>query len=319
MTGTQVELSTIPAAGPLYRRAAIGLAPGLGPARRADRLPEVELIVRGVTVDRDHLSRYDQVCGFRLADALPPTYPHVLAGPLALRLMSAPEFPVPLVGLVHVANRITVHRRIDAAEPLDLSVRTVDLRPHDRGRQFDVLCTASVDGEVVWRGVSTYLRRERGGAEGARREPGDRPTPPAPTALWRVGPRVGREYARVSGDHNPIHTSRIAARLFGFPGPIAHGMWSKARCLAALEGRLPDGYAVEVAFKLPLPLSSTVAFSTTPAGHAKASGTPSGDTSASGTPGSDTGTGRGADWNCGLYDPRRGRPYLVGEVVSISG
>ncbi|MFC6018919.1 MaoC/PaaZ C-terminal domain-containing protein [Plantactinospora solaniradicis] len=287
MTDAEVELSTIPAAGPLYRRAAIGLAPGFGPGRRADRLPDLELVVRGVTVDRDHLTGYDRVCGFRLADALPPTYPHVLAFPLALRLMSAPEFPLPLVGLVHVANRITVHRRIDAAEPLDLSVRAVDLRPHDRGRQFDVLCTASVGPEVVWRGVSTYLRRERGGADGGRREPGEYPAPPAPSALWRVPPRVGRDYARVSGDRNPIHTSRIAARLFGFPGPIAHGMWSKARCLAALEGRLPDAYEVEVAFKLPLALPGTVAFSATPA------------------------------WTFGLHDTKRGRPYLVGGVASI--
>lgn len=43
--------------------------------------------------------------------------------------------------------------------------------------------------------------------------------------------------------------------------PIAHGMWLKARCLALLEGTLPDAYAVEVAFKLPVPLPGTVTFS----------------------------------------------------------
>ncbi|MEO3745108.1 MaoC/PaaZ C-terminal domain-containing protein [Plantactinospora sp. B5E13] len=286
---TEAELPRLPATGPLYRRAAIGLTPGLGAARRADRLPDVELVVRGVTVDRDHLAGYDRVCGFRLADVLPPTYPHVLAFPLALRLMTAPEFPFPLVGLVHVANRITTHRPVDAAEPLDLSVRAVDLRPHSRGRQFDVLCTASVGAEVVWRGVSTYLRRERVAAERARRDPADRPTPPAPTAVWRVGAGIGRDYARVSGDHNPIHTSRLAARLFGFPRPIAHGMWSKARCLAALANRLPDAYVVDVDFTLPLPLPGTVSFTATPA------------------------------WGFGLYDARRGPPYLVGEVTPIRG
>ncbi|MFD0972504.1 MaoC/PaaZ C-terminal domain-containing protein [Plantactinospora endophytica] len=259
-----VELPGLPAAGPLYRRAAIGLAPRLGPGRRPDRLPEAGLLVRGVAVDRDHLAAYDRVCGFRLADALPPTYPHVLAFPLALRLMSGPDFPLPLVGLVHVANRITTYRRVDASEPLDLAVRAVDLRPHDRGRQFDVVCTASVGAEVVWCGVSTYLRRERTAAKGARRDSGDRPAAPAPTAMWRVPARVGRDYARVSGDHNPIHTSRIAARLFGFPRPIAHGMWSKARCLAALEGRLPEAYTVDVAFKSPVSLPGTVAFSAAP-------------------------------------------------------
>ncbi|MEQ4300765.1 MaoC/PaaZ C-terminal domain-containing protein [Plantactinospora sp. B6F1] len=280
-----VELAVLPAAGPLYRRAVIGLAPRFGAARRAERLPETELLVRSVAVDRDHLAAYDRVCGFRLTDTLPPTYPHVLAFPLALRLMSAPEFPLPLVGLVHVANRITTYRPVDAAERLDLAVRAVDLRPHDRGRQFDIVCTASVAGEVVWRGVSTYLRRERTAADRDRRGSGDRAAPPAPTALWRVDTRVGRDYARVSGDHNPIHTSRIAARLFGFARPIAHGMWSKARCLAALEGRLPDAYTADVVFKLPVPLPGTVAFSAARA------------------------------WSFGLHDPSRGRPYLLGEVA----
>jgi acyl dehydratase len=71
---------------------------------------------------------------------------------------------------------------------------------------------------------------------------------------------VGRDYAAVSGDHNPIHTSRLGARLFGFPRPIAHGMWTKARCLAALDGRLPPAYSVDVAFKLPILLPATVGF-----------------------------------------------------------
>jgi hypothetical protein len=285
-----VELPGVPPTGPSYRRAAIGLAPGLGrSARRAERLPDVRLVVRGVTVDRDHLAAYDRVCGFGLTDVLPPTYPHVLAFPLALRLMSAPEFPVPLVGLVHVANRITVHRPLDAAEPLDLSVHAVALRPHDRGRQFDVVCTASVGTEVVWQGVSTYLRRERPAPERARREPADRPEAPAPTARWRVGTEVGRGYARVSGDHNPIHTSRLAARLFGFPRPIAHGMWSKARCLAALENRLPEAYVVDVAFRRPLPLPATVAFHATPA------------------------------WSFGLHDPRSDQPHLRGTVTPSHG
>jgi acyl dehydratase len=78
--------------------------------------------------------------------------------------------------------------------------------------------------------------------------------------VWRVPARVGGDYAAVSGDRNPIHTSRIGARLFGFPRPIAHGMWSVARCLAALEGRLPDAYTVEVRFQRPILLPATVSF-----------------------------------------------------------
>lgn len=239
----------------LYLRAALGLLP----SRRGDDLPDREIVRRGVTVDRDHLARYDRVCGFRLTDTLPATYPHVLAFPLAMALMSAPDFPFPVVGIVHVANRITVERPVDAGEPLDLMVRAERLRPHDRGRVFDVVATAFASGEQVWTGFSTYLSKN--GAKSDGRGKRDQPSSPAPTARWRVTPRVGTDYAAVSGDHNPIHTSRIGARLFGFPRPIAHGMWSKARCLAALEGRLPARYTVDVAFKQPILLPSTVGFS----------------------------------------------------------
>ncbi|GIF04023.1 MaoC/PaaZ C-terminal domain-containing protein [Actinoplanes siamensis] len=252
-----VELTEGPGTGGAYAKAALGLLPG---RRRDDALPDVELVRRGVTVDRDHLARYDRVCGLRLTDALPATYPHVLAFPLAMRLMSAPGFPLPMIGLVHVSNRITVLRPIDAGVRLDLTVRAAGLRDHPRGRQFDMLATASADGVQVWRGVSTYLRKTSSG-------PGpDAPDPlPAAGSVWRLGPRVGTEYAAVSGDRNPIHTSRLGARLFGFPRPIAHGMWTKARCLAALEGRLPSAYTVEVAFKQPILLPSTVRFTSSPA------------------------------------------------------
>ncbi|HEY0696592.1 MAG TPA: hypothetical protein VGD43_02150, partial [Micromonospora sp.] len=197
---TTVELGATPAVGPLFRTAAIGLVPGLRGGRVTDELPALDLVLRGVTVDRDRLAAYNRVCGFRLTDRLPPTYPHILAFGLSLRLMTSPEFPFPLIGLVHLANRITVERPLDAGEPLDLSVRAVDLRPHPRGRQFDLLATASVDGEVVWRDTSTYLRRERTGGQEGRRDHTDRPAPPNPSAWWRLTPRVGTDYARVSGD-----------------------------------------------------------------------------------------------------------------------
>ncbi|MEU9825027.1 MaoC/PaaZ C-terminal domain-containing protein [Micromonospora chersina] len=282
----RLDLPRLPAPGALYRRALLGALPGMGGRRRPD-VPAVELGVTGVPVDPAHLADYDRVCGFRLADRLPATYLHVLGFPLSLRLMTAPEFPIPLTGVVHVANRITVHRPVEAGETVDFRTYAENLRPHERGRQLDVVLVGSVDGEEVWRGVSTYLGKERTAGGGPRPDRGDRPTPPAASAHWRVTPRVGTDYARVSGDHNPIHTSRLGARLFGFPRPIAHGMWSKARCLAALEGRLPEAYTVEVAFKLPVPLPSTVAFS------------------ASGT---------GGSWDFALHDARQGRPHLVGTV-----
>ena len=237
--------------------------------RRPDELPEREL-TREVSVDREHLAAYDRVCGFRLRDELPATYPHVLAFPLAMELLTG-SFPFSPLGLVHVGNRIEQRRPLRAEETLALRLWAEDLRPHDRGRQFDVVAEASVDGEVVWRDISTYLhrrvtspggRRPRGDRGADRRRPdGETPNLGAPAAVWRLPGDIGRRYAKVSGDDNPIHTHPLLAKALGQPGTIAHGMWTKAHALAALEGTLPDAYTVDVRFKLPLRIPGKATFS----------------------------------------------------------
>jgi acyl dehydratase len=208
-------------------------------------------VTRELRVDRARLAAYDRVCGFRLRDELPATYPHVLAFPLALEVMTGPAVPFGVLGLVHVRNRIEVLRPVTADEPLTARV-WVD---RVEGREVDVLAEMSAGGEPVWRGSSTYLSR-KGGRSGRR---GDGAAAPEASSVWVVPRDIGRRYARVSGDWNPIHISRPAARLFGLPGAIAHGMWTKARCLAALEPR--GAFVVDVRFKKPLVLPAQVGFS----------------------------------------------------------
>jgi acyl dehydratase len=254
-----VELESAPNLLALYGQSVVT---GL---RGGDALPDTELALSDVEIDRDHLAAYDRVCGLPLADRLPATYLHVLAFPLAVRIMAAPSFPFPLPGMVHIANRITQHRPVTADERFDLRVHAEDLRAHPKGRQLDLVAAASVGGEVVWSGVSTYLRRGVGGSEDADRGP-DLPEVAGSDAdpIWRVDAGTGRRYAAVSGDRNPIHLHPLSARLFGFPKAIAHGMWTAARVLGGLEGRLPDAFAYEVAFKRPLLLPSTVRFAVAP-------------------------------------------------------
>jgi hypothetical protein len=241
-----------------YAKAAMAMVPGASRLPfvpgHGDTLPDVEL-EREVRVDRDHLARYARVCGFGLRDALPPTYPHVLAFPLHEALMGDGGFPFAPAGLVHIANRIVQHRSLRLTEALALRVTASGPEPHRRGRTFTLVSEVRVGGELAWEGFSTMLKRGAGAGE-ALREP-ELAEPPV-TAHWRVPGDVGRRYAAVSGDRNPIHLHPLSARAFGFPRAIAHGMWTKARCLAAL--RLPDALTVEVRFKKPILLPSTVTF-----------------------------------------------------------
>ncbi len=196
-----------------------------------------------------------------MRETLPATYPHVLSFPLQMSLMSGDGFPFPLLGLVHLDNSITQHRPIGTGERLDLAVRAENLRPHPKGRAISLIAEARSGGELVWEETGTILRRGSGdpsapAATGPEPLPDDVPA----TTQWRLGEDLGRRYAAASGDRNPIHMHRLSARALGFPRAIAHGMWSMARCLAQLEGRLPDAFVAEARFQKPVLLPGTVAF-----------------------------------------------------------
>lgn len=255
-------LDASPRLGPLYAKAALGAV-----GSRGTTLPDTELAREDVTVDRDHLAEYARVCGFPVADALPATYPHVLAFPLQVALMAQRSFPLPLPGLVHIRNVITTHRPIDAAEPLGVAVHAEGLRAHPKGAQVDLVATIDAAGEEVWEGRSTYLARGGTAPEGAP-EPPEPPGVPdgPPVATWRVDAGTGRRYAHASGDVNPIHLHPWTAKAFGFPRAIAHGMWTAAHALAALQGRLPGALTCDVVFGKPLLLPSTVELRTARSG-----------------------------------------------------
>jgi acyl dehydratase len=261
------ELRGSPSMLPLFARASLAVVPGAGKlpwvGGGGGDVPDQALTRADVAVDPDRLAAYDRVCGFDLSDTLPPTYPHMLAFPMHLALITDGRFPLAAMGLVHIANAITVHRPLRASERLSLRVWATPLEPHPRGRQFTVRTEARVGDELVWEESSTNLSRGKGAADGAMAVvvPSSEELPA--TATWRCPGDLGRRYGSVSGDLNPIHLHPLSARLFGFRSAIAHGMWTKARCLAALGPELGgrgQGYAVEVAFRKPILLPATVAF-----------------------------------------------------------
>jgi acyl dehydratase len=222
-------------------------------------MPDLELEERGLRAEPDSVAEYARVCGFRFRDELPATYPHVLAFPLQMRLMTDGSFPFSPVGLVHIGNRIELRRPLRVGEELEIRVRPGRVEDHPKGRSFDIATDVRVDGELAWREESTMLSRGGGGSareDAATKDPADFRF----VAEWRLPGDLGRRYAAVSGDRNPIHMHSLTAKLFGFPRAIAHGMWTKARCLAALEPSLPDAYEVSVEFRKPILLPGRVTF-----------------------------------------------------------
>jgi acyl dehydratase len=274
MSPVERTLASAPGAATLYPRAAFGTfarpllrkVPLLGGSTPA-ALPELTLGLDDVALDAGHVADYARVCGFDLRDTLPASYLHILGFPLAMSLMTDGDFPFGVIGLVHVANRIEHVRPVALRETPSFRVHAEDLRAHPKGRQFDVVAVATVGGERVWEGRSTYLRI--GGGSGSDdgttkndNKTEERPGAPAPEAVWSIPSDIGRRYGAVSGDRNPIHLHNVSAKLFGMPRAIAHGMWLKARVLAALQSELPERFTAEVRFKRPVLLPARIAFST---------------------------------------------------------
>ncbi|MFG3025949.1 MaoC/PaaZ C-terminal domain-containing protein [Streptomyces sp. NPDC048254] len=260
-----IVLGGPPALGPLLARGALR-SPFKRPAADAP-FPRTRLVLPALRADVGRLAAYERVCGFATGDdGLPVTYPHVLGFPLAMRLMSARDFPLPLLGLVHTSVEIERYAELPGAGTYELCVHIEKLSPHRRGTEATVVTEARVGEDVVWASRSRYLARHRtttvgGGTPQESQENRENPEYRHPLPVveeWRIAGDVGRRYGAASGDRNPIHLHPLTARLFGFPRAVAHGMWTVARCLAA-HG-VPERARVEAEFRAPVLLPGTVAY-----------------------------------------------------------
>ncbi|WP_141002772.1 MaoC family dehydratase [Nocardioides humi] len=281
---------------PVMLKAALPAVPGVnrlpGIKKTGGALPDLTLTRDAVVVERAEVERYAAVCGFPNRDVAPVPYLHMLAFPLHLQLMTDAQFPFPAIGSVHLENTIVQHRPVAIGETVSLSLRADNLRASTKGRAWDMNVTGTVGDEVVWESTSTYLRVGKGDPnDTAGGDPGlhlEKVVAKGP--VWSLPDNLGRRYAAVSGDRNPIHLHPLTAKALGFPRHIAHGMWSKARCIAALENRLPDAVQVEVAFKKPIFLPGRAQF------------------------GAER-TATGYDFT--LVNPKSGAPHLLGRTTAL--
>jgi acyl dehydratase len=254
---SEIELSESPSILDVYGRAVLSALPVVGAS--GDSLPDDTLVLRGLRVDPDNLAEYAKVCGLRFGDTLPLTYPFILSFPLVMKMMVSKGFPFAAIGSVHAENVIEQLRPISVTEPLDLRVHAENMREHRKGLLVDLVTVVNVGRETVWRQTSTFLHQQRTSLSGEpKSEPKAEEIPAVPTSTLRVDQRTIDKYAAVSGDRNPIHVSSLGAKAFGFPKPIAHGMWTAAATLSAVEGRIPEKVTYSVRFGKPVLLPSSL-------------------------------------------------------------
>jgi acyl dehydratase len=233
-------------------RAVVGALPFVS---RSESLPARTVTVEDLRVDPANVADYAQVTGLRFGDTVPLTYPFTLTFPAVMSLVTGLDFPFPAMGSVHIENHITQHRPIAVTDTVGVAVHAENLREHRRGLLVDIVTDVKVGNDTAWHQVTTFLHQQRTSlSDEPKPPPQKQPKLPPPNAVLRITPGQIRHYASVGGDHNPIHTNAIAAKLFGFPTVIAHGMFSAAAVLANIEGQLPAAVKYSVRFAKPVVL-----------------------------------------------------------------
>lgn len=237
-------------------RAVVGALPFVP---RNGTLPDRTVRVPGLRIDPTNVAEYAAVTGLRFGDTVPLTYPFALTFPTVMSLVTSFDFPFAAMGSVHIENHITQHRPIKVTDVLDVAVHAQNLREHRKGLLVDLVTEIKVGNDPAWSQVTTFLHQQRTSLSGEPKpEPAKAPKLPPPNAVLSITAGQIRHYADVGGDHNPIHTSSIGAKLFGFPTAIAHGMFSAAAVLANIEGQLPDAVRYSVKFGKPVLLPAKV-------------------------------------------------------------
>jgi acyl dehydratase len=233
-------------------RAAAGALPFVP---RDTSLPDRTLTVEDLPIDSANVAAYAAVTGLRFGDTVPLTYPFALTFPTVMSLVTGFDFPFAALGSVHIENHITQHRPIAVTDTVSAKVHAENLREHRRGLLVDIITDVNVGNEKAWHQVTTFLHQQKTSlSDEPKAPPQKKPKLGPPNAVLRITPGQIRTYASVGGDHNPIHTNPIAAKLFGFPTVIAHGMFSAAAVLANIEGQLPDAVKYSVRFVKPVVL-----------------------------------------------------------------
>jgi len=233
-------------------RAAAGALPFVP---RGDTLPDRTLTVDELAIDPANVAAYANVSGLRFGDAVPLTYPFALTFPTVMSLVTGFDFPFAAMGSVHIENHITQYRPILVTDTVSVRTHAENLREHRRGLLVDIVTDVTVGNETAWHQVTTFLHQQKTSlSDEPKPPPQKQPKPGPPNAVLRITPGQIRHYASVGGDHNPIHTNPVAAKLFGFPTVIAHGMFTAAAVLANVEGQLPDAVKYSVKFAKPVVL-----------------------------------------------------------------
>jgi hypothetical protein len=210
-----------------------------------------------VTIDNTSLKAYKSF--FDWDREIPFSFFYLMAQRAQGALMLDSGFTISIPGLIHVTNKLKQLAPINHKEAFTLKVKvkvdykaTGSLIPQFRvdfvQNAKTVICCESI-----------YIAKRKGKKTKKARGINEDDSFPinSYSENWEIEANLGEKYALASGDKNPIHSSKIFAKIIGFRAPILHGWYSVSRILKKCETEFNTSYEViDVAFKAPIFLPS---------------------------------------------------------------
>ena len=258
---TTLEYTSRPGLMSAYKKIFFG---GRASYKGLDSLPQLEALWNQALDSPEQIQKYREICGFKNDGNLPILYPHIMTFAMQIHMLADKRFPLKAFGAVTTRSHIHQRRAIAETEALDLKCFFSGVRIVKAGLEVDLTTTATSEGQVVWESVNAYLFRGKKFGEVGEAHPWSSFSDLGEESDFEdnrpIPKKLGRRYAKVTGDFNPIHNSRILAKIFGFKLDIIHGMWSFARCVTALPEPGIDGpQRLDIAFKGPVFMESSCA------------------------------------------------------------
>ena len=257
---TAMSLAKQPSILPLYMACLLKSAQG---KTQSEVIEDLTLKFNGCDIDQKKLKKFNRFFGFSHdAQVVPTTFIHLLVFRPQLKFLLNKALPFPVMGLVHLFNDIISHESVSIDDKLDITISVKEFSEKKKGKELTIHTQVHSKGRLVWESFSGFLYPNKQKRKTSIKSPTNLPNK-THSSSWELASNLGRQFALLSGDANPIHTYKLAAKIFGFKQAIAHGMCMALKCGSEISHIRADNAPIKrlyVEFKKPVFLPNTVSF-----------------------------------------------------------
>ncbi len=151
--------------------------------------------------------------------------------------------PYPLAKVMNGGCRLEINEQIPSNQPIVATGQLTEI--DDNGSRAVLKQKLTTGTEANPEAVVGYffpiIPLGRGGGGGKKKDKARVPTDVREIARLKVGPKAGLDFAKLTGDFNPIHWVPAYARSFGFRGVILHGFGTMGRAIEAINRNVLAG------------------------------------------------------------------------------